>query len=542
MAPDFVPPGHGQWAVDLSHYPRGATPISQWLLTEGFHNGFSKVFAELGLPAETMSIEFVHGYMYTRLKPLIGGDSKPRKQPPTPILKLAARLHPAFRARNRTAMATLRDRPSNAVVERWEEELRPRLVATNEAFQRFDVGDADDVALQSHINALLTKLRDNFELHFWLHGHDLGPIARYLHACIGWGLDPIESISALAGASPTTAKPMEMLCELRALVDAAPEPVDTLDDVRALSDEARDLLDTYLEQRGHILATGYDLDARTLIEMPSVVLSSIRSAEPAEAPNADGIAGELRNQLQTGQRADFDLSLADARNVMDMRDDNGPLTIEWPVGLLRRALIESGRRLVERGTIAQTEHVFELTPAEVRDMFTGLLPAADVLAERADVRQAQSLLDPPRTLGDAEPEPPLDALPPALAELTAMVKVTQKYIGLDGAVGAEPLAGAGIGDTRYLGVARVASSADDAIDRLAPGEVLVVRATSPAFNVVLSIAGAVITSEGGVLSHAAVLSRELGIPAVIGVSGALDIPDGATVEVDPSLGQVRVVS
>jgi pyruvate,water dikinase len=69
-----------------------------------------------------------------------------------------------------------------------------------------------------------------------------------------------------------------------------------------------------------------------------------------------------------------------------------------------------------------------------------------------------------------------------------------------------------------------------------------VRATSPAFNAVLTIAGAVVTAEGGPLSHAAVLARELGIPAVVGAPGALDLTDGATVIVDPQLGTVRVLT
>ena len=56
---------------------------------------------------------------------------------------------------------------------------------------------------------------------------------------------------------------------------------------------------------------------------------------------------------------------------------------------------------------------------------------------------------------------------------------------------------------------------------------LVVRATSPAFNVVLTIAGAVVTANGGAMSHAAVLARELGIPAVVGAGGALEIADGS---------------
>ena len=190
MPLDFVPPGPGQWALDRSHYPGGATPISQWLLTEGFDRGFRRVFKEVGLPAESIEIRFVHGFMYTRLRPLIGADSKPRKPPPAAVLKIVTRLHPEFRARNTTAIATLQNRPSNAVVDQWEQDIRPRLVATNRAFQAFEPDTANDVELQTHINDLLDQLRNNFELHFWLHGHDLGPVARYLHACIRWGLDP----------------------------------------------------------------------------------------------------------------------------------------------------------------------------------------------------------------------------------------------------------------------------------------------------------------------------------------------------------------
>ena len=76
-----------------------------------------------------------------------------------------------------------------------------------------------------------------------------------------------------------------------------------------------------------------------------------------------------------------------------------------------------------------------------------------------------------------------------------------------------------------------------------PGDVLVVRFTTPAFNTVLTIAGAVITTEGALLSHAAVMARELGIPAIIGAAGALEeIPDGAEVEVDPRAGTATVLA
>jgi pyruvate,water dikinase len=535
MGDVFAAPGPGQWQLDRSHYTGGVTPISQWLLTDGMQHGFRRIFAELGVPADTIETRFVNGFNYTRLRPLIGADKPPRKPPPTPLLWLAARLHPEFRKRTKAATNTLQTSPSNAVVDRWHREIRPSLRATNLRLQAVDHSTLSDDELREHIRELLDHLHGNYELHFWLHGHDLGPIARYLYECHGWGIDPATAIDALAGASPSTVGPRERLHRLRLLIDTSDRPVTSLDDVRAVSDEAAALLDEHMLEHGHVLATGYDITASTLGELPEVVLQSIRTASPAPAYDDEATAARLRAQAPAEHRDTFDRVLADARNVMDMRDDQGPMTVEWPAGLLRRALLEAGTRL------GVGDHIFELTPDEARALFHEAAPTPHELQSRATTRLAQARLDPPLTLGEPEAEPPLDTLPTALATTVAMVQFSLKYTGLAGDRTDPPLSGTGVGASSYTGRAVVADSADDAMERLAPGDVLVVRATSPAFNLVLSIAGAVVTVDGGAMSHAAVLARELGIPAVIGASGALTITDGAMVEVDPVAGVVRVV-
>jgi pyruvate,water dikinase len=101
--------------------------------------------------------------------------------------------------------------------------------------------------------------------------------------------------------------------------------------------------------------------------------------------------------------------------------------------------------------------------------------------------------------------------------------------------------GEGIGETVYRGRAVVAPEPADAIERLEPGDVLVTSMTTPACNAVLPFVGALVTVHGGQLSHAGIMARELGFPAVLGVRDALErIPDGAEVEVDPIAGVVRV--
>src|SRR5918995_1208373 len=455
MTAAFAPPGPGQWALDRSHFAGGTTPICQWLMEESMARGMRRVFAEIGVPADALEARFVNGFMYTRLRPLLRPDRAATKLPPEAVLRIVTHLHPALRRRAKAAAAALGSRPWVDIAHRWATELRPAVIAENRRLQATNPEVLDDAPLGRHVAELLEYCRDKAELHFWLHGHDLGPIARYLHAVQGWGIPPADALPALAGASPST------------------------------SDRAR---------------------------------------------------------VREEHRAEFDLVLGDARAVMDMRDDNGPSTYEWPVGLLRRALLAVGRRLVSRGRIANAELALELTPAEAATVLDRDAPSGAELTRRGHERRALAQLTPPETLGPVEPAPPLDVLPTPLDETVAMVRTALSLMGMAGATRPERLMGVGIGTSAYRGRARIAASSEDAIENMEPGDVLVVRVTSPAFNAVLSIAGAVVTTEGGPLSHAAVLARELGIPAVVGAAGALDLADGATVEVDPRVGSVRVVT
>jgi phosphohistidine swiveling domain-containing protein len=84
----------------------------------------------------------------------------------------------------------------------------------------------------------------------------------------------------------------------------------------------------------------------------------------------------------------------------------------------------------------------------------------------------------------------------------------------------------------YEGVARVLASVDE-VGRLQPGDILVTRFTDPGWTSSFAGLGAVVTETGGVLSHAAVIAREYGFPAVLAVPGATQtIQDGERVLVD----------
>jgi pyruvate,water dikinase len=80
------------------------------------------------------------------------------------------------------------------------------------------------------------------------------------------------------------------------------------------------------------------------------------------------------------------------------------------------------------------------------------------------------------------------------------------------------------------------------MERVRRGDVLVADATSPAYSLVLPLVGAIVTDRGGMLSHAAIVAREYGIPAIVGADDATRrIPDGARVRVDGGTGEATVL-
>lgn len=91
------------------------------------------------------------------------------------------------------------------------------------------------------------------------------------------------------------------------------------------------------------------------------------------------------------------------------------------------------------------------------------------------------------------------------------------------------------------GRVRVARSPETA-GKLQPGEILVCRLTLPEWVPYLTRANAIVTDQGGRLCHAAIVAREFGIPAVVGVEGATRILcTGQLVEVDGTAGEIRVL-
>ena len=147
-------------------------------------------------------------------------------------------------------------------------------------------------------------------------------------------------------------------------------------------------------------------------------------------------------------------------------------------------------------------------------------------------------------LGDEPPPmPDPSALPPPMARLMAAIGTAmgEMFAVSDEAHEDKVIRGLGASSGVREGIVRRVAGASD-FDRIQLGDVLLTEATTEAFNILLPLLSAIITDTGGALSHAAIVSREYGIPGVVGTRDATaQIPDGTFVRVDGDAGTVTVL-
>jgi pyruvate,water dikinase len=334
----------------------------------------------------------------------------------------------------------------------------------------------------------------------------------------------------------------------RALLASDGDPAQVLASLRALGGESGAALSGYLDLVGNRLVDGFDIAEPTMIELPDALLRSIRivaSGEAQAASDVEARTADIRTQVPAAHQAEFDELLGEARLTYRLRDERGVYSDIWASGLMRRAALAAGRRVAGRGRIASAQHMLDAGLDEMCALVAGSGgPSADELARRAEYRATYTAKDVPPVLGPPEPPPPdLSTLPPSVARLMRATFIALGHIfGSSEAQHEEKiLYGLAASKGVYEGPARRVSGPSE-FGRIAKGDVLVTESTTEAFNILLPLLGGIVTDNGGLLSHAAIVSREYGIPGVVGTREATErIADGMRVRVDGDAGEVTVL-
>jgi pyruvate,water dikinase len=226
-------------------------------------------------------------------------------------------------------------------------------------------------------------------------------------------------------------------------------------------------------------------------------------------------------------RARFDSLLEVAQRYATIREEQARwFTLGWPV--LRRSVLRLGDGVSTSGATERAEDVFFLSRTEVGQPPSDL---REVVLSRREAWERQRRLVAPLEIGQAP-----GLLKALLGDAAHVTRET------DVSVSAEVLNGQGASPGRATGRVRLVSSVAD-FDAFQDGEVLVARATAPAWTPLFGRAAAVVTDGGTLAAHASLVAREYGIPAVVGTGQATRrLQTGQVVTVDGRAGTVVIGS
>jgi pyruvate,water dikinase len=287
-------------------------------------------------------------------------------------------------------------------------------------------------------------------------------------------------------------------------------------------------------------------------------IERLRAGEDIARPRAavlaerDRVTAEHRSTLSQESREAFDESLDLARTVFPYVENHNFYIEHWYFTVFWNKVREFGGLLARGGFLAEAEDVFYLRHDEVRaalEELRGLWSTGGaglargpsywppIVARRKSIHEAMREWAPPAILGQA-PRAITDPVTIMLWGLTTerIEELRQESDDHSGVV-----AGLGASPGVVEGPARVILRVDQ-LDKLVEGEILVAPSTSPSWTPVFARIVATVSDIGGVMSHAAIVAREYGLPAVVGAAGATKrIKTGDRLRVDGTAGTVTIL-
>ncbi|MBT2568658.1 phosphoenolpyruvate synthase [Arthrobacter sp. ISL-85] len=374
----------------------------------------------------------------------------------------------------------------------------------------------------------------------FLLGFDSEPIRaeKSLYDLAGWARSDPSLVSVLL-ERPTA----ELAEGLR--TGSAPAGVDD-----ALWQEWRFTFQEHLALYGHAV---YNLDFATPVpaDNPSAQLETVKfylrgqGTDPHErqrllTERRESLTREVVDRLGPRRRRLFLRLLKWAQETAPVREDAlADVGLAWP--LLRRMLLELGRRLVLSGVIAAPDDVFWLRFQELESAagFGLAEPEAGVALAGAARPVRAEAVEERRMLWRGQAK----ALAPQILPQKAWMEKAfgSMMPGGPQQQAGDVIKGTGASSGRVTAPARVLRGPED-FGQMQAGEVLVARMTTPAWTPLFAMASAVVTDVGGPLSHSSIVAREYGIPAVLGTGVATQrLAGGRKVTVDGDAGTVTIM-
>jgi len=413
--------------------------------------------------------------------------------------------------------------------------------------------DAPDAELMAHLHAFPKAFGPAFHNHMLSSGLASIVTGMLADACVAAGEPGLVTHLVGSAGDVRSAEYSRDLYSIARAVQGQPAlgaafnlGVDGLLD-RLASDRAaadfRERFAAFTATHGHRGPNDWELSSRNWENTPELALVAIDRMRLADhdLDPATRLAGDdarraaavdvVRPHVKGLDRRNFDKALLAAPWWAQAREATRDRAIRLgaPTKRVYRELV---RRAAERGGDPDPTRVALLDPIdELPSYLADPASFAGILAERGALYDRYTAVEPRFFITGQHEVPTIEALEADYASRPRSEPARPGDV-LTGASGCQGVA---------RGRARVVMDPADAVD-LEPGEVLVAPITDPAWTPLFLPSAAVVVDVGALMSHAVIVSRELGIPCVVSVENATErIPDGALVEVDGTAGTVTVL-
>lgn len=295
----------------------------------------------------------------------------------------------------------------------------------------------------------------------------------------------------------------------------------------------------FLEKYGHRGAKEADFsqprwkeDPGFLVDTLKLYLSSSEDANPTArleklAKKKEMLLWETKRRLPGWKFALLKKSLDSAESAQFAREyvKSVLICLLYP---LRLVYLKLGLKMAETGSLYAAGDIFFLASDEIEAIRSGRLAVDGGIAQLAARRRNEhkkylSMHMPDQIAGESQ-------------EFSAAAKEITKY-----ATAGNLLLGVGVSSGIAQGTARVVLNTSD-VAKIQLGDILVCDHLDPGLTPVFVVVKAVVSNTGGLLSHASIVAREYGLPAVVSLKNAtLVIADGQKIIVDGNRGTVKIV-
>jgi phosphohistidine swiveling domain-containing protein len=496
------------WRRDDAHFAGPITHLQQEFIRNAAAHGMRARNEHFGIPVRPRFEPF-NGRPYVTQQPLEEGERLQQRM---------AAIGPMLRAHSR-ALARL-----------WHEEYLPT-IRTHFAWMRAQpIEEMTLEELADVWDAFWPRVNQIWVIHMMTTGgsylimDELATV--YEGLGLGPALDAFKLVQGRAASLQELERDLGRLARVRANGRAAAFSIAQAE---------------FLEAHGNLGHAGEDMRHLPWSDDPESLVAELdrRAANEREDADlrharllaeSDALAARAREQLQ-GRPAD----LARLDEVLAAARAAGPLTEEHNYHLDRqvqsnaaRVFVGLGRRLARERLIADADDIFFLRIHEVRAALREHRDQRSLVTARRAEYARWCRLRAPKTIGAPAPAVQISAI---ASRADLMLRTAQS--------GGDRIQGVPASSGLRRGPARIVRGTAD-FSKMTKGDVLVCRSSNVSWIPLFTLAGAVVSDIGGALSHAAVVAREFGVPAVVGCNVAMErLRDGQLVEVDGDRGYVR---